>query len=82
MNEIILVLISIPCGILTARVMGQLLRIHPKEMIRSILLGVIGAILGGLWSNDVLPDVLYSVIGAAAVVFVYYRIIGGGNRYN
>ncbi|MBR2794464.1 MAG: hypothetical protein IKE16_07440, partial [Solobacterium sp.] len=32
---------------------------------------MIGAVLGGLWASSVLPDILYSFIGAAAVLFVY-----------
>ncbi|MBR2761305.1 MAG: hypothetical protein IKD66_09040 [Solobacterium sp.] len=81
MNEIILVLISIPIGVLTSTIMRSVLQVHEKEKARSIVLGVIGAVLGGLWASSVLPDILYSFIGAAAVLFVYYKIIGGGNRY-
>ena len=81
MNEIILVLISIPIGVLTSTIMRSVLQVHEKEKARSIVLGVIGAVLGGLWASSVLPDILYSFIGAAAVLFVYYKIIGGGNRH-
>ena len=81
MNEIILVLISIPIGVLTSTIMRSVLQVHEKEKARSIVLGVIGAVLGGLWASSVLLDILYSFIGAAAVLFVYYKIIGGGNRY-
>ena len=80
MEEIILIMISVPIGMLVANLMGRALQIHEKEKIRNTVLGVIGAILGGLWASEVLPDILYSAIGAAAVVFVYYKIIGGGKR--
>ena len=81
MKEVILVMISVPIGMLVSTLLRHALQIQEKEKVLSTVLGVIGAILGGMWASEVMPDILYSAIGAAAVVFVYYKVIGGRNRY-
>jgi uncharacterized membrane protein YeaQ/YmgE (transglycosylase-associated protein family) len=60
---------------------------QPMGIVMTILLGIVGSFAGGflaylIWGGDAIQSsgLLFSILGAIAVVAIYGAVMGGGRR--